>query len=137
MPLFTLDKGWRGADTGGMGLADRDYMKAESWQRDQRQRLAAWQWRTWRGQSARRTSRALAYAVVIPALAVAAGGGYAYGAKIGPFALDLGPALIWGGQEFESRAQFEAWLAERGVSYGTWAAKHPTAAARLEAARQP
>jgi hypothetical protein len=115
-----------------MGLADREYMKAESWQREQRRRLAAWQWRTmpWLRPN---TSRArLVRYVVVAAVAVApaVAVGYAAGAKVGPFAPE--PLLVWGGVEFESQTEFEAWLRLRGGSYRAWSTKHPAAAAKLE-----
>jgi hypothetical protein len=115
-----------------MGLADRDYMKAKTWQREQRDRLAAWQWRTWRrDRTARGRRRRLASAVAAAILMLAAGAvGYAAGAEIGPFAPS--PVVVWGGKEFSSKAQFEQWLTGRGGSYTKWARKHPTAAARLE-----
>lgn len=118
-------------DNERVGLADRDYMKAESWQRDQRQRLAAWQWRTWARWSKQSPRQRLArYALVaLIALAPGAAVGYAAGARIGPFAPE--PVLVWGGESFTSRAQFEHWLAARGGSYAAWAEKHPAAAARL------
>ena len=116
-----------------MGLADRDYMKSERWQREQRQRLAEWQWgrkfpRPW--PNATRQQRLARYAIMA-ALALAPGTaiGYAAGAKVGPFAPD--PLLVWGGTTFDSKAEFEAWLSARGRSYEIWADKHPAVAARL------
>lgn len=123
-------------DNPSVGLADRDYMKAESWQRDQRQRLAEWQWRRfprpWQNASPRQ--RLARYTiVVVVALAPGAAIGYAAGAQVGPFA--PAPLLVWSGESFNNRADFEAWLDVRGGSYAGWAAKHPAAAAKLEGRR--
>jgi hypothetical protein len=116
-----------------VGLADRDYMKAEGWQREQRDRLADWQWRTFprRWRHATKRQRLAGYAAVavltlVPGVAV----GYAAGAKVGPFKPE--PLLVWGGESFNGRVEFEAWLVVRGGSYQDWAAKHPDAAAKLE-----
>jgi hypothetical protein len=118
-----------------VGLADRDYTKAEPWQREQRERLAEWQWRRfpWSAGVSRR-GRFVGYLVAAvlatgPAVAI----GYAVGAEIGPFAPE--PLLVWGGHEFESKGDFEAWLRAHGGSYEGWAAKHPAAAAKLETRR--
>jgi hypothetical protein len=118
-----------------VGLADRDYMKAESWQREQRDRLAEWQWRNFpsRWRHATKRQRLVGYVAaaaiaLVPGVAV----GYAAGAKVGPFKPGPEPLLVWGGESFNSRVEFEAWLVLRGGSYQTWAARHPTAAAKLE-----
>ena len=121
-----------------MGLADRDYMKSERWQREQRRRLAEWQWqrfpRPWRDATPRQQlSRYLLVAVI--ALVPGAAVGYAAGAKVGPFAPE--PLIVWGGEEFTSKADFESWLVARGGSYQAWAANHPFAAAKIEAATNP
>lgn len=39
--------------------------------------------------------------------------------------------VVWGGQTFYTRAALGSWLAARGSNYQTWAANHPTAAAKL------
>jgi len=39
--------------------------------------------------------------------------------------------VVWGGQTFTNRTALSRYLAARGVSYATWAANHPSAAARL------
>jgi hypothetical protein len=133
--MFSLTERRRVLDNLGMGLADRDYMKAESWQRDQRQRLAARQWRNfprpWRNATPRQQ---LTRYVLVAAITLAPGAavGYAAGAKVGPFKPATEPLLVWGGESFNSRVEFEAWLVPRGGSYEAWAAKHPAAAARLE-----
>jgi hypothetical protein len=36
-------------------------------------------------------------------------------------------ALVWDGRVFTSPAQLKSYLAARGLSYKTWAARHPTA----------
>ena len=116
-----------------MGLADRDYSKADRWQREQRERLAAWQSREFRGpwRNASRRRRLAGYAIVASVVAVpAAGIGYAAGANVGPFAPK--PVLVWSGVEFNSKSEFQTWLRGRGLSYGQWAARHPAAAAKLE-----
>jgi hypothetical protein len=115
-----------------MGLVDREYMKAERWQREQRQRLAAWQWRrfprTRRANARGRVAQYVIVAAIACALAIAIG--YAAGSRVGPFAAE--PLLVWSGEEFNSKAEFEPWLRIRGGSYRAWAAKHPAAAAKLE-----
>ena len=113
-----------------MGLADRDYMKSERWQREQRQRLAEWHWqklpKPW--PTASRGQRLARYAIIaILALVPGAAIGYAAGAELGPFASSE-PVLVWGGERFSSKAAFEVWLTARGRSYESWAAKHPAAA---------
>jgi hypothetical protein len=121
------------ADHRPVALENRDYMKAEGWQRRQRERLATWQWRTFPRRSSARRGGFATYAVVallalMPGLLI----GYAAGAGLGPFAPHDRPALMWGGESFESRAEFEAWLAVRGIPYAVWAQQHPAAAAMLD-----
>ena len=118
-----------------MGLADRDYMKAESWQCRQRERLEAWHSRRTppRAETSRRQRLAPYAAVAVIAIVPASIIGYAAGAKRGPFA--PGPALIWGGEAFTSKADFAKWLQDRGGSYATWARNHPAVAAQLEGGR--
>ena len=116
-----------------MAAVDRDYMKSEGWQREQRGRLAAWQWRKLGYRRVRATPRRrLVRYGIVAALALAPGAalGYAAGADLGPFAPE--PLLVWGGESFTSKADFRSWLSGRGVTYAEWAANHPVAAAKLE-----
>ena len=133
-----------------MGLADRDYMKSPWWRR----RQAAWEGgapigATTPSSAAQgmagvnllrpRTPRARArlrrrLPAYLLALVVGLGGlgvAYAAGAQLGPFAPP--PVLTWAERDFASKAEFDAWLRERGLSYRVWAERHPAAAARLEA----
>ena len=41
-------------------------------------------------------------------------------------------ALVWGDGVFANRLELEAWLRIRGVSYESWARKHPAAVKLLE-----
>ena len=115
-----------------MGLADRDYMKAESWQREQRKRLADWQWRSMPDGQAARRSPLPAVLAVAAAVLIAGGLGYMFA---GGFERDPEPTpavMVWGGKTFTSKAQFKQWLAQRGKSYPDWAQNHPAAAARVD-----
>jgi hypothetical protein len=40
--------------------------------------------------------------------------------------------LVWAGRVFTGRPPLAVWLQHRNGSYGTWSARHPRAAARLE-----
>ena len=48
-------------------------------------------------------------AVAVVALGIGAGIGYAVAEDVGPFA--PAPLLVWGGEEFTDRPEFERWLA--------------------------
>ena len=41
-------------------------------------------------------------------------------------------ALVWGDGVFANKLELEAWLRIRGVSYESWARKHPAAVKLLE-----
>jgi hypothetical protein len=56
-----------------------------------------------------------------------------------PRAVDSDPAppgttgaLVWGDGVFANKLELEAWLRIRGVSYESWARKHPAAVKLLE-----
>lgn len=36
--------------------------------------------------------------------------------------------VVWGGRVFESKSSLATWLHSRGVTYSTWAARHPALA---------
>ncbi|MBD0337750.1 MAG: hypothetical protein ICV67_00490 [Thermoleophilia bacterium] len=120
-----------------MGLADRDYVKSEKWQAEQRSRLAEWQWRAFeRLPSAPSRPSPLGHVLLVVLIVVVSGSiGYWAGARtdrVDRPAAAATPALVWGGRTFTSRTEFEGWLAERGIPYARWARTHPGAAAKLD-----
>lgn len=40
--------------------------------------------------------------------------------------------VVWGGQTFTTKKALASWLSAHGASYATWAANHPSAAAKLK-----
>ena len=52
--------------------------------------------------------------------------------KSDPAAPGQAGALVWGNGVFANRLELEAWLRIRGVSYESWARKHPAAVKLLQ-----
>jgi hypothetical protein len=133
----SLQVGREAADTDGMGLADRDYVKSEKWQAEQQQRLAEWQWRAFeRMPSAPRRPSPVGHVLLVVLIVVVSGSiGFWAGTRTqGSEEPAPGgtPVFVWGGESFTSRSEFEQWLSERGIAYTGWEKAHPAAAAKLD-----
>jgi hypothetical protein len=72
---------------------------------------------------------AIAGAILVVTLAVAF---LPRGVKSDPSPPGQTGALVWGNGVFANKLELEAWLRIRGVSYETWAKKHPAAVKLLE-----
>jgi hypothetical protein len=76
--------------------------------------------------------RAFAVLVLAPAFAfgAAAGAAAVAGGVVTPVTKPT--SLVWNGRVFTGRADLAGWLRGRGVTYETWAKRHPTAALVLD-----
>ncbi|HUG36663.1 MAG TPA: hypothetical protein VML54_06915 [Candidatus Limnocylindrales bacterium] len=65
-------------------------------------------------------------------------GGFAFGTST-LVGRDPAPTqwVVWGGEAFSNPGELAGWLRARGLTYETWSARHPNAAARLEGREPP